>query len=133
MSAYEDPQQRPAQEKMIALDKIQLTRSTQGRLRMNPDHVQRLREEVLERGLDFTDRVEVYDDGFGKLWVGDGFHRLEAYQQAGRDKIRALVREGTERDAMIHAAGANTRHGLRRSRENIRRCIRLLLKDKQRA
>src|SRR5262249_12479981 len=61
---------------------------------------------------------------------GDGFHRLEAYQQAGKQKIRALVREGTERDAMIHAAGANTRHGLRRTREDTHRCIRLLLEDK---
>ena len=56
---------------------------------------------------------------------------MEAYQQAGRDKIRALVREGSERDAMIHAAGANTKHGLRRSREDTHRCIRLLLEDKQ--
>jgi hypothetical protein len=41
------------------------------------------------------------------------------------------LREGSERDAVIHAVGANTKHGLRRSREATHRCIRLLLEDKQ--
>ena len=44
-------------------------------------------------------------------------------------KIKALVREGTHREAMIHAAGANDVHGLPRSRKDLRRAISLLLDD----
>jgi hypothetical protein len=44
-------------------------------------------------------------------------------------KVKALVREGTHREAMIHAAGANDAHGLPRSRKDLRRAISLLLDD----
>ncbi len=73
--------------------------------------------------------VTVFLDDEGVHWLADGFHRLEAHKQAGRETINADVREGDRRDAMLHAAGANASHGLRRTREDKRQAIAALLND----
>lgn len=125
--ASRDPRNKPAEEKIILLAKVKIESSTQGRVRMNPERVQDL-SEVLKQGRDFKEPVEVYDDGF-VYWVGDGFHRLAAYEQEGRMKIKALVREGTHRDALIHAAGANDTHGMPRTGKDVRHAICLLLDE----
>jgi hypothetical protein len=122
-----DPRNKPAERKSILLAKVEIDHSTQARVRKSPERVQDLFE-VLERGGDFCDPVEVYYDGF-RYWVGDGFHRLDAYERAGRLKVTALVREGGQRDAIIHAAGANDEHGLPRNRKDLRKAICLLLDD----
>jgi hypothetical protein len=124
-----DPRQRPAERKLIPLDKVQIDRSTQARVKKNPEHVQAL-VEVLEAGKEFVADIEVYHDGY-VYWLADGFHRADAYAKAGRAKVWAQVREGTHRDAAIHAAGANAEHGLPRSRKDIRRAIGLLLEDEE--
>jgi hypothetical protein len=124
-----DPRAKPAVRKLVALFKVQIDRSTQARDRKDDERVKALLE-VLEDGKEFKDDLELYDDGF-VYWVGDGFHRLDAYQLKGREKAWALVREGSHRDAMIHAAGANAEHGLPRKRKDIDRAIRLLLEDKE--
>jgi hypothetical protein len=51
------------------------------------------------------------------FWLADGFHRVAAAQQAGLDTIRAEVREGTRRDAILFAVGANAEHGPRRRKQ----------------
>jgi hypothetical protein len=96
---------------------------------LNPKHVEDL-VEVLEAGGKFEEDPEVYHDD-GIYWIGDGFHRIDAYEKVGRDKIHAVVREGGRRDAMLHAVGANATHGLPRSQEDKRRAVRLLLEDKE--
>jgi hypothetical protein len=121
--------ERPFVRKQVPLDRIECTRATQARLRMLPDLVARY-VEVLESGGKFDADPEVYFDG-SVYWPGDGFHRLAAYAKVGRDKVWAIVREGTHRDAMIHAAGANERHGQRRTRKEVRRAIALLLDDEE--
>src|SRR5262249_19236627 len=100
------------------------------RVRMNPNRVQDLAE-LLERGVEFKDDVEVYLDDDGLYWVGDGFHRLEAYQRAKRAKVWAFGRPGTHRGAEIDCAGANADHGEPRPRKCIRRAVKLLLEDDQ--
>jgi hypothetical protein len=122
-----DPRNRPAARKLVPLDKVEVDRSTQMRVRKNPERVKELAG-VLEAGKEFKDDPEVYFDGY-KYWVGDGFHRLDAYALAGRTKVWALVREGTLRDAMIHAGGANAEHGLPRKREDLHRALRTYLED----
>jgi hypothetical protein len=122
-----DPRYRPAERKLIPLAKVEIDRSTQARVRLNPNTVKEYTE-LLERGIEFKDEVEVYFDGF-VYWVGDGFHRLAAYRKLEKGRIPALVREGTIREAMIHAAGANAEHGLPRKREDVQRAIKLLLED----
>jgi hypothetical protein len=78
--------------------------------------------ELLKTKKDFDTPVEVYFDG-KVYWIGDGFHRVEAYLRAGKDKITALVREGDWQAAKVHAMGANDAHGLRRNRQDIQKAI----------
>lgn len=74
--------------------------------------------------------VIVYHDG-AKYWLADGFHRLNAAVRAGLDAIPAEVRAGTRRDAILHAAGANAAHGLRRTNDDKRRAAETLLRDSE--
>jgi hypothetical protein len=67
-------------------------------------------------------------DGF-IYYVADGNHRLKAAQLAGFTEIDAIVTEGSFRDAVLIAVGANTSHGLRRTREDRRKAVRMLLAD----
>lgn len=61
--------------------------------------------------------------------LADGFHRLEAAEAAKLETIEADVREGTRRDAILYAVGANAHHGLRRTNADKRRAIETLLAD----
>jgi hypothetical protein len=79
--------------------------------------------------------LTAYFDG-EHYWLADGFHRLQAYKQfvetTDLDPPRWIgvdVQEGTKRDALLHAAGANAQHGLSRSDDDKRRAVDTLLKD----
>jgi hypothetical protein len=74
--------------------------------------------------------IVVYKDREDRLWVSDGFHRVEAARRndpAGT--IHAVVRSGEFRDAQLAAIGANTEHGLRRTNADKRKAIGMLLGD----
>lgn len=72
--------------------------------------------------------VIVYHDG-NAYWLADGFHRITAARKHGRFVCEADIRQGTQRDAILHAAGANAEHGLRRTPEDKKRAVRRLLED----
>lgn len=74
--------------------------------------------------------IIVFHDG-SDHWLADGFHRVEAVARAGIEKVVADVRPGTRRDAVLYACGANTTHGLRRTNEDKRRAVELLLRDEE--
>jgi hypothetical protein len=62
-------------------------------------------------------------------WLGDGYHRYHAHRQIGRMEIEVDLHEGSRRDAILHAVGANAAHGLRRTNADKRRSVALLLDD----
>ena len=62
-------------------------------------------------------------------WLADGFHRLEAHHAAGLTDIAVDVRNGSQRDATLFAAGANASHGLRRTQADKAKAIAVLLAD----
>lgn len=79
--------------------------------------------------------VVLYHDG-ADYWLADGFHRVAAWKRAGNvmlgaTKIPADVRSGTRRDAILHAAGANANHGLRRTNADKRRAVEVMLRDEE--
>ena len=47
----------------------------------------------------------------------------------GLAKISADVREGSRRDAILYAVGANASHGLKRTNRDKRNAVMVLLKD----
>lgn len=65
----------------------------------------------------------------GTYWLADGYHRVAAARRAGLESIQVELREGELRDAILHSVGANSAHGLRRSRADARRAVRRLLLD----
>jgi hypothetical protein len=82
---------------------------------------------VLVEGGVFPPIVVFFDGEFH--WLADGFHRLEAHKKVGNTEIDADVRQGTQRDAILHSVGANATHGLRRSTEDKQNAIRTILLD----
>jgi uncharacterized protein YerC len=72
--------------------------------------------------------VIVYFDG-AAYWLADGFHRVMAVELIGGHEIDAEVRQGTRRDAILFSVGANAQHGYRRSNDDKRRVVRMLLDD----
>lgn len=76
---------------------------------LDGEHVKRLLGTLEDDG-DITEPVVVFRDEDGILWLADGFHRMEAYKQAGRDQIRANVRTGSYDDAEVFAENANLKH-----------------------
>lgn len=74
--------------------------------------------------------VTVFYDG-SAYWLADGFHRIAAHEDAGREQIAADVRQGTRRDAVLHSVGANGAHGLPRTNADKRRAVVVLLNDEE--
>ena len=72
--------------------------------------------------------VIVYYNG-DAYWLADGFHRVEAARKIGREIIEAEIREGSDRDAILHGIGANARHGLRRTQADKRHAVETLLRN----
>lgn len=72
--------------------------------------------------------ITVFFDG-RSYWLGDGFHRYEAYAAAQVYDVPADIRQGTQRDAVLFSVGANASHGLRRTNDDKRRAVLTLLND----
>lgn len=98
----------------------------QQRVRMNSDTIERY-VEILQNGGELAP-VKIVDED-GKLWMWDGHHTHEAAVQANVEKIRADIERGTFRDAWIKSLGANDKHGLPRSRADLRKAIDNALSD----
>ncbi len=72
--------------------------------------------------------VSVYKEG-EVYRLADGFHRCRAYELAGKTEIPCEVHAGGEREARLHAVGANASHGSRRSKKDRVRAVEMLLRD----
>lgn len=83
--------------------------------------------EAMKSGATFPPVVVFHDADF--YWLADGYHRVEAADEAGLKEIKAEIRAGTKRDAILFAVGANRDHGLRRTRDDVRRAISTLVTD----
>lgn len=111
---------------LIQRDRIRRDGGTQPRA-ATQDAVVADYAEALGSGVVFPP-VVVFFDGTD-YWLADGFHRDGAHGALGRSEIDCDVRAGTRRDAVLYAVGANEAHGLRRSNDDKRRAVLLLLDD----
>jgi hypothetical protein len=110
---------------LLSLERIR-TEGTQVRVALS-ETVIREYADALARGDEFPP-IEVYYDETAH-WLADGFHRLQAAKQAGRDSIAATIHPGGQREALLHALGANDTHGHRRTDMDRRHAIELMLAD----
>ena len=110
----------------LALDKIRVDGGTQPRAKID-QHVVEEYVEAMRGGAVFPP-VVVFLDGVDH-WLADGFHRCHAARAIGLTEIRAELRSGTKRDAILFSTGANEAHGLRRTHADKRRAVEMLLLD----
>ena len=89
----------------INLSQIRTDGGTQARAGLNKETVKEYQELLDGSGgvWPFRDPVILYHDG-NDYWLADGFHRVEACRRNGRFVAEADVRQGTQRDAILHAA-----------------------------
>lgn len=122
-----------AEKTMVAVGHIKADGGTQMRAGLDEATVNEYADAMAETGWGDFPPVVLYHDGTD-YWLADGFHRLAAFRSlaAGVDAlIPADVRSGTRRDAILHAAGANANHGLRRTNADKRRAVEVLLRDEE--
>ncbi len=112
--------------KTVNIADIRINGGTQSRAAINRDTVADYAE-AMEAGAEFPPVIVFYDGS--AYWLADGFHRYEAYARAGVNDVPAEIRQGTQRDAILYSVGANAAHGLRRTNEDKRRAVMVLLND----
>jgi len=110
----------------LTVDSIRTDGGTQSRAQINWLTVTDYAADIAE-GATFPP-VVVYFDG-ADYWLADGFHRLEAHKRLGLVEIAADVKQGTRRDAILYSVKANAIHGLRRTNDDKRRAVTLLVDD----
>lgn len=74
--------------------------------------------------------IVVFHDG-QTHWLADGFHRVTAARRMLLTAVPADIRQGTRRDAVLYAAGANADHGLQRTNKDKERAVKHLLQDEE--
>ncbi len=110
----------------LPLEQIDITGGTRLRFFLNDDHV----EDIIAawNNIDALPPVVVFWDGV-TFWLADGHHRCEAAQRSGRLRINVEIHDGSRRDAILYACGANRKDGLCRTRADKRKACGLLLED----
>ena len=88
-------------------------------------HVHRLSAILESQGL--SSPVIVFRDKKGRLWLADGFHRHECYKKASKEAIPAYQIEGEKLEAIEYATMCNRHTCLGKTRDDIRKAIRMLL------
>lgn len=74
--------------------------------------------------------IHVFWDEETKItYLADGMHRCNAMEMIGRKAIEAEVHVGDYNAALKFALLANSQHGLQRSNEDKRQCVRMALKQ----
>lgn len=111
----------------LRIDKLRMDARTQARTTINQDVVEDYTEAVLA-GCTFPP-IDVFLDELRNYWPADGWHRIKSHVAAGHKTIMANVHQGDERAAILFAVGANVKHGFRRSNEDKRRAVAMLLVD----
>jgi ParB-like chromosome segregation protein Spo0J len=110
----------------MKLTEIKVESSLQGRCKLNQEVVDEYSETLREGGK--LPAITVFRVGSSHYLV-DGWHRYFAHKKAGLADIEVNVIDGTIREATLYAVGANDDHGLRRTNDDKRKAVMMLLDD----
>lgn len=113
----------------LPLSEIRTDSGAQARESLDEEHVERLVEAYHSSATSVAPLI-VFGDG-ADYWLADGYHRHEAQSRRGDAEVYVDLRKGGRRDAQLYGAGANSRHGLPRSRADKRRAVLRLLADEE--
>jgi len=111
-----------------ALSAIRIDGGTQPRTSVSEAIVAEYAD-AIRKGEDLPAMVCFWDGA--NRYLGDGFHRYHAHMAAGSVEVQVDQRNGTRRDAILFAVGANARHGLRLTAEDKRKAVRMVLEDEE--
>jgi hypothetical protein len=114
--------------KPLAIDLIRCDGGTQMRAELSVDVYMDYRDKILA-GVEFPP-LDVFFDG-SEYWLADGFHRFYGHREAKKASVKCNVHNGTVRDAILFAVGANDDHGLKRSPQDKKNSVFALLGDKE--
>ena len=109
----------------LRISGIRRNGGTQSRVELNPDVVREYAD-LMMAGTVFPP-VRVWFDG-RHHWLSDGFHRLAAADLAGFTEFSAELHRGDLSAAVWDSFGANSRHGLRRSKRDIEAIVERALR-----
>lgn len=112
----------------ISIAKLEISQQLQPRAGLDRDTVEEYAQ-LLKDGTKLPP-IECVSCG-DRIYVTDGFHRIEGAKLASLDRIDAVVVDGTWSEAVWAAAGANRTHGLKRSTADKRRATAMVLSDPQ--
>jgi hypothetical protein len=110
----------------MKLTEIKVDSSLQGRCKLNQEVVDEYSEVLREGGK--LPAIKVFRVG-SSYYLVDGWHRYFAHKKAGLADIEVDIIDGTMRDATLYAVGANDDHGLRRTNDDKRKSVMMLLDD----
>lgn len=111
----------------LRLDQLRIDGGTQLRVKIDLDHVAELK--AAWNKLEDLPPFVAFHDG-AAYWIADGFHRFHAATGKWM-RVSVDVRQGTQRDAILYACGANQTHGLKRSNADKRKAVKTLLDDQE--
>ena len=112
--------------KNVLLNAIRIDGGTQARTGLDLAVVAEYRE-VIQAGGTLPPAVVFFDGA--ETWLAGGFHRYHAYVGEGKASMPCEVRPGTLREAILFACGDNATHGLRRTKDDKRKAVGMLLAD----
>ncbi len=114
----------------MLIAQIEATTATQVRTKLHKDVISMYQEDIENGQGPAFPAIDVFaEKGSSRYILADGFHRLLAFVNAGKDEIEVTVHEGGMHEALLYALGANRAHGLRRSNADKVNAVKLALKD----
>jgi hypothetical protein len=111
---------------IVKISRIRQDFGTQVRAHVRQDVINDYAE-MMSEGARFPP-VDVFEHG-KFLILADGFNRLAATIKNGHKEIEAVLHKGNPVDALVFAAGANSKHGLQRTREDKIKTVTMLLQE----
>lgn len=110
----------------LKLSQIKIDAGTQPRTAIDQQAVSEYTQALMDGAI--FPPVDVFFDGIN-YYLADGYHRYFAHKQAVSPDIAVEVHNGTQREAILFSVGANSKHGIRRSREDKTKAVLTLLND----
>jgi hypothetical protein len=114
--------------KMLTIDSIVIDKDFQSRHRgLDKSHLADMIAAYEGKDAELIECPRVFEiTGKGNV-LTRGFHRIEAAMRIGKKTIECEVRHGYVADAILDAVAGNIGHGLRRTNEDKRRCVEMVL------
>jgi uncharacterized ParB-like nuclease family protein len=112
--------------KVMNIGALVLDQKLQSRTEINEQTIEEYAD-AIKLGDEFPS-VLAYFDGV-HYYLTDGYHRYHAHKRAEKVSILCTVVNGTFRDAVLHATGVNSKHGMRRTHADKRKAVMTLLDD----